>query len=76
MDNNLKLLMSESDLHNLQKTFIELKKYLTEILIPLKDTFANEARRAINYTRRVDVAIKEGEKVISQISLNLGEKVS
>lgn len=74
MDNNLKLLMNEQDLHNLKNTSIALKKYLKDILEPLKNTLANEARRAINYNRKVETTIREGERVIAQIRLVLGEK--
>ena len=72
MDNNLKLLMTEGDLHNLKTASINLQKYITEVLAPLKDTFANEARRAINYNRRIDTAIHEGEKIIAQIKAIIG----
>ena len=72
MDNNLKLLMTEGDFHNLKTASINLQKYITEVLAPLKDTFANEARRAINYNRRVDTAIHEGEKIIAQIKAIIG----
>ncbi len=74
MENQLKLLMTPDDLHNLQKTAINLRKYIDNVLEPLKNTFANEGKRAINYNRRVEVAIREGEKIILQIKATLSEK--
>lgn len=75
MENQLKLLLTESDLHNLKKIATELETYQNTILKPLKDTFANEARRAINYNRKIETAIREGDKILSQIKNILGEKV-
>lgn len=74
MENQLKLLMSETDLHNLKNISITLEKYLKDVLEPLKNTLANEARRAINYNRKIETAIREGEKIVVAIKVMLGEK--
>ena len=75
MENQLKLLLSEEDLHNLKKVSIELQSYQTNILKPLRDTLANEARRAINYNRKVETTIKEGERILVMIQYLLGDRV-
>lgn len=75
MDNSLKLLMSEDDLHKLKKLSIELESYINTVLKPLKDTLANEARRAINLNRSLEVAIREGDKLIGQVKVVIGERV-
>lgn len=74
MENQLKLLMTENDLHNLKRVSIDLQTYLNTILKPLKDTFANEARRAINYNRKIDLAIRDGEKIISEVKVLIGDR--
>ena len=74
MDNALKLLMSEADLHDLKKLSIELESYQNTILLPLKDTSANEIRRAMNYYRKVEVACRETEKIIASIKAVLTER--
>jgi uncharacterized protein Yka (UPF0111/DUF47 family) len=74
MDNSLKLLMTEEDLHNLKKIAIEIENY-NKLLSTLRDSFANEARRAINYNHKVDTAIREGDKIVSAIKNMLTERV-
>jgi len=64
MDNALKLLLTEQEAINLKKILTELESYQNTVLKPLKDTFANEARRAINYNRKIETAIREAEKII------------
>ena len=73
-DNPLKLLMSEQDLHNLKKISIELNTHTNTVLKPLRDTFANEARRAINYNRKIDYAIKENERIVKLIQDLIGNR--
>ena len=75
MTNQLKLLLTETDLHNLKKLSTELETYQNTILKPLKDTFANEARRAINYNHKIETAIREGDKIIQTIKDMLGERI-
>ena len=74
MENQLKLLLTEQDLHNLKKISIELEIYQNTVLKPLKDTFANEARRAINYNHKIETAIREGDKILAEIKIILGER--
>lgn len=69
MENNLKLLMTEEDLNNLKKVYAELKDYNNIILKPLRDTFANEARRAINYNRKIEVAMRKCDDILNKIQL-------
>ena len=75
MENQLKLLLTETDLHNLKKLSIELESYINTTLKPLKDTFANEARRAINYNRKIETTIRESERIIVAIRAVLGERL-
>lgn len=72
-DNALKLLLTETDLHNLKSLSITLEKHLTDTLKPCKDTLANEARRAIGATRKVDQTIMALDDIIKQIHVILGE---
>ena len=74
MTNQLKLLLTEQDLHNLKNLSTELEIYQNIVLKPLKDTFANEARRAINYNRKIEMAIREGEKIIVAIKNLIGDR--
>jgi hypothetical protein len=73
MTNDLKRLLTDEELHNLKKLSIDLKTYQNTILKPLKDSLAGEARRAINHTRKIELALREGEKIQSQINDVLGE---
>ena len=72
---NFSNLVSDSDLHNLKKISIELETYQNTVLKPLQDTFAGEARRAINYNRKIEMAVREGEKILSTIKAILGERI-
>lgn len=74
MDNQLKLLLTKEDLHNLQRLSIDIDTYQNTILKPLKDTFANEARRAINHNRKIETAIREGDKLLDKIRSVLGKR--
>jgi len=72
MENQLKLLMSEEELHSWKSLAIHLKKLTDQTLIPSKDTFSAEVRRNINYVRRLDGLIIELGKVISEINKLMG----
>lgn len=73
MTNQLKLLLTAQDLHNLKEISLKLKDYVENHLIPLKNTLAGEARRAIVATKHLNTTIGEGEKIIVQIQAILGE---
>ena len=72
--NDLKRLLSDEDLHNLKNTSIALEKYALEILTPFKDSVSGEIRRYINIHRKIEVALKETEKLLLAVKLCLGEK--
>ena len=71
---NFSNLISDSDLHNLKKTSIELEKYKKDILEPFKNTMAGEIRRYIIIHRKIEVVIREADKLITQIKTCLTEK--
>ena len=70
----LKLLMTEQDLHNLKKLSLELQKYNNEVLKPFQATISGEIRRYLTIHKRMDAVIKEGEGLVRELNLCLGEK--
>ena len=72
--NDLKRLMSDDDFHNLKNTSIALEKYELEILKPFMDSVSGEIRRYINIHRKIELAMKETERMLTVIRTCLGEK--
>ena len=73
-DNAMKLLMTPEDLHNLKNTSIALEKYELEILKPFRDSVSGEIRRYINIHRKIELAMKETERMLTVVKTCLGEK--
>ena len=67
--NDLKRLITPEELQNLKNASLALDKYSKDILIPFKDTVSAEIRRYINIHRKIEIAIKETEKLMVSIKI-------